>query len=153
VVANNHKIKFQEGVMALFTLSSWLPIASLNRWWQQWSDAAELRNCDPQAVEGMAHEAGLSALELRRLVSKGPRAADLLLRRMAALDLDPNEVGKIEPRTMHDMQRVCSMCESHGRCLRDLKRDASDPIWQQYCPNADTLTALDKQPWGARREV
>lgn len=127
--------------------------AAISRWQQRWSDSAELRNCGDEVVERMAHEVGLSELELQQLARKGSHAADLLLPRMAALDLDPKEVAKLEPGTMCDMQRVCSICENHGRCLRDLKRDPNNPVWKQYCPNVDTLMALDKQPWSARREV
>ncbi|HUZ32084.1 MAG TPA: hypothetical protein VMV19_08280 [Xanthobacteraceae bacterium] len=129
------------------------PIAAIVQWWQRQLDSAELRSCGQEVIESMAHDVGLSELELKQLTSKGPYAADLLLPRMAALDLNPKEVSRLEPTVMHDMQRVCSMCESHGRCLRDLERDADDPAWKQYCPNAGTLKALDKQPWGARWEV
>jgi hypothetical protein len=71
---------------------------------------------------------------------------------MEALGLDPNEVAHTEPQTLHDMQRLCSMCSSHGRCARDLSRNPADPAWKDYCPNAGTLDALDKQPWAARSE-
>lgn len=141
--------------MATHSFSYPSPIAAFIRWCQRWSgsNSAELRSWDREAVEDLARDVGVSVDEFRQLARKDQHAADLLLPRMAALDLDPKEVSKIEPKVMRDMQRVCSMCESHGRCLRDLKRDADDPVWKQYCPNADTLTALDKQPWGARREV
>lgn len=131
------------------------PIAAFVRWCQRWSgsNSAELRNWDRETVAGLAREVGVSADEFRQLARKDEHAADLLLPRMAALDLDPKEVSKIEPKVMQDMQRVCSMCQAHGRCLRDLKADAGDPVWKEYCPNVDTLMALDKQPWGTRREV
>jgi len=35
---------------------------------------------------------------------------------------------------------------------RDLARDATDPGWQDYCPNVTTLKALDAMPWLSRRE-
>lgn len=132
--------------------SDWSPTAAISRRRQQWKNAAELRNCGEEAIEEMAHDIGLAAAELRQLSRKGAHAADLLPRRMAALDLDPKEVGHLEPLVLRDMARVCSMCESHGRCLRDLTRDSSNPIWKQYCPNVGTLAALDAQPWATRRE-
>jgi len=100
----------------------------------------------------MAQDAGVSVTEFRRLVKESPESADLLLQRMASLDLDRGEVSRIEPQTFRDLQRVCTMCESRGRCARDLKRDSADPVWEDYCPNADTLMALNKLPWAARRE-
>ena len=48
----------------------------------------------------MAQDAGVSAAEFRKLSQLGPEGADLLLRRMEALDLDPKEVGATERRTL-----------------------------------------------------
>ena len=71
----------------------------------------------------MAQDAGVSVAEFRKLSSLGPEGADLLLRRMEAIDLDPKEVSQTERRTLQDLQRVCAMCESHRRCARDLAHD------------------------------
>ena len=71
---------------------------------------------------------------------------------MAALDLDPVEVSKVAPETFRDLQRVCSFCQSHRRCLRDLTRDPGKSEWKDYCPNVETLMALDTMPWMSRRE-
>ena len=101
----------------------------------------------------MAHDAGVTTSEFNQLAGKGPHSADLLLERMAALDLDPKEVAQVEPAVFRDLQRVCSMCAVHGRCMRDMHRDSADPVWKQYCPNVETLTDLDALPWAARREV
>jgi hypothetical protein len=132
------------------------PIEAVSRWWQDWigtaSASSELRCCGEDEVERMAKDMNVSSAELRRLASRGPRSADLLPRRMAALDLDRNEVARIEPRTFQDLQKVCTLCESRRRCTRDLGRDAADPVWQDYCPNAATLMALNALPWAARRE-
>ena len=59
---------------------------------------------------------GVSASELRALAKRGPQSADLLLRRMEALDLEQNEVAQIERATFQDLQRVCSMCDCKRRC-------------------------------------
>lgn len=134
---------------------SWSPIAAILQWCRAATRSdplAELKCCGEEGIERMAKEIGVTAAELRRLASLGPGAADLLLRRMAALDLDRNEVSRIEPQTFQDLQRVCTLCESHRRCARDLGHDAADPAWQDYCPNAATLIALSALPWAARRE-
>jgi hypothetical protein len=112
----------------------------------------ELKCCGEEEVERLAKDVGLSASELRRLANLGPDSADLLLRRMAALDLDRKEVSRTEPRTFQDLQRVCTMCNSYRRCTRDLARDSANPTWQDYCPNAATLMALNAMPWRARSE-
>ena len=131
-------------------------IKAVSQWWREWARRAsarfELKCCGEEEVERMARDIGLSSSELRRLASLGPDSADLLLRRMAALDLDRKEVSQTEPRTFQDLQRVCSMCNHHRRCRGDLARDADDPAWHDYCPNASTLMALNALPWRARSE-
>ena len=101
----------------------------------------------------MAHDAGVTTGEFHQLVRRGPRSADLLLKRMAALDLDKNEVVKLEPHVFRDLQRVCTMCEQQGRCRYDLMHDPNNPEWKHYCPNAETLNDLDALPWSSRSEM
>jgi hypothetical protein len=100
----------------------------------------------------MAKDVGISTGEFRKLAHMGPEGAELLFRRLEALELDPKEVGHAERRTLQDLERVCAMCGSHRRCARDLSRDSEDPVWEDYCPNAATLKALNKMPWPSRRE-
>ncbi len=131
------------------------PIAAIRQWYRDWSkrsSALEFEYCGDEALERMAHDAGMSIGELRNLTHKGPQSADLMLCRMTALDLDADEVARTERATFQDMQRVCSMCDCHKRCARDLMRDSADPAWKDYCPNVQTLTALNALPWTARRE-
>jgi hypothetical protein len=108
--------------------------------------------CDELEIERMARDIRMSAAELRAMARKGPKAADLLLRRMAALDLDPKEVALLEPAASRDLQRVCTMCKSHRRCAWDFARRAPPSIWKSYCPNTGTLEALNGMPWTGRRE-
>jgi hypothetical protein len=131
------------------------PIQTLLQWiWDQSRNntLAHLQSCAELEVERIARDTGISASDFRALVSLGPNASDLLERRMAALDLDPVEVSKIESQTFRDLQRVCSFCQSHRRCLRDLARDPDKLEWKDYCPNVETLMALDTMPWTSRRE-
>jgi hypothetical protein len=142
-------------MLALLGPKSWSPTKTISRWWRDWTrrgSGLDLKCCGEDEVERMAKDIGVSASELRRLATLGPDSADLLLRRMAALDLDRKEVSQTEPRTFQDLQRVCTMCNSHRRCKRDLARDSADRAWQDYCPNAATLMALNAQPWRSRAE-
>ena len=135
--------------MSALPVGSWSLTKAVLQWWRDWSrrsSALELKCCGEEEVERMAKDLGLSASELRSVAKLAPGSADLLLRRMAALDLDRKEVSQTEPRTFQDLQRVCSMCRSHRRCKRDLAHDAADPAWQDYCPNAATLMALNALP-------
>lgn len=130
------------------------PIYAILQWmWDRIPDITlnQLQACVEREVERLAKDSGLSPAGLRALVSLGPNATDLLKRRMAALDLDPAEVCEVAPKTFHDLQRVCSFCESHGRCLRDLARNPANAAWKDYCPNVNTLMALDARPWASRR--
>jgi hypothetical protein len=108
--------------------------------------------CSDEDVERMADDVGVSTAELRQLASKGAESADLLQDRMGALYLVQGEVARREPATFQDLQRVCTMCDCHHRCARDLERDPLNADWEDYCPNATTLKALGAQPWAMRQE-
>ena len=135
---------------------SWPPVALILQWYRDWTrrgSASELKCFGEEEVERMAKDVGVSASELSMFARFGPKAADLLLRRMAALDLDRNEVAQTEPANVRDLQRVCTTCESHRRCARDFANHSAEPDWKDYCPNAATLIALSALPWAARREA
>jgi hypothetical protein len=135
--------------------SPWPMIDGMRQWWRNWrvnSRVAELACCGDYEVERMARDLGMPASELRELADHGPEAADLLARRMAALNLDGNEVGATAPGTLQDLQRLCTLCESHRRCARDLGRDPDDKAWEDYCPNVAMLKLLNSLPWASRSE-
>lgn len=134
--------------------NGWSPIAAVGRWWRDWTgeSSSELTCCGEDEVERMARDFRMSASELRMLASRSPDSIDLLLRRLAALDLDRNEIARTQGRTLQDLQRVCAMCHSRRRCARDLGRDFAILAWKDYCPNAATLMALDALPWASRSE-
>ncbi len=62
--------------------------------------------------------------------------------RMAESRLDATEITQVEPQVIRDLQRVCTFCTSKRKCAHDLASNPSDPVWQDYCPNATTLQAL-----------
>jgi len=132
------------------------PVQVFADWWRDWkrsrSDASELACCAERDVARIAGDLGVSTFELQALARQGPETADLLLRRMAALDLDSGEVAEIEWPTFLDLQRVCTMCGDKRRCAHDLSRDPNDTAWVDYCPNVATLKMLSALPWASRRE-
>ena len=132
------------------------PAEVISQWWQTWTSTGpaqeELTCCAEGEVERIAKDIGMPASEIRRLASLGPESADLLSRRMAALGIDRKEVAQTHPQTFRDLQRVCTLCESHRQCARDLARDAGAPGWEDYCPNVATLRALNAMPWASRRK-
>ena len=122
------------------------------REWIVSDPASVLSCCGEEEIERIACDLRMSPVELRTIVKRGSAAADLLLKRMAALDLDPKEVSQVETQTFRELQRSCALCESKRRCVRDLKGNNVSIEWKDYCPNAATLLALDSLPWRSRRE-
>ena len=102
------------------------PVEVILQWWQVWTSngpaLSGLACCAEGEVERIAKDIGMPASEIRRLASLGPESAELLLRRMAALDLDRKEVAQMEPQTFRDLQRICTLCESHRQCARPFAR-------------------------------
>jgi hypothetical protein len=95
-------------------------------------------------MELLAQDLALPAGDLDLLLSRDGDPS-LLLRRMAALRLDPDDIGRSEPAMFRDLQRVCVMCESRGECIRDLAAEETEPgspNWRDYCPNVATLNML-----------
>jgi hypothetical protein len=109
-----------------------------------------LNGCDQNEIARIARDVGLSSNELREMAELGPDAAKLMLERMAVLHLDADALAESDPSTMRDLQRLCSTCVSKKRCQRDLLLVPDDPMWRHYCPNADTLDALQSEATNAR---
>ena len=78
-------------VMSLPTKSRLL-LQAVAQWWRNWtgggSSLSRLENCGDE-VERIARDLAMPVSELRTLASAGPEGADLLWRRMAALDPPP----------------------------------------------------------------
>jgi Family of unknown function (DUF6455) len=72
--------------------------------------------------------------------------AQLLPRRLAALEIDDDKLACGNPLTVRELVERCTTCESPEQCAWDLREDPADPAWQAYCPNAARLMALAKDP-------
>jgi Family of unknown function (DUF6455) len=72
--------------------------------------------------------------------------AQLLPRRLAALELDRDKLARGKPLTVRELVERCTTCESPEQCAWDLREDPANPAWQAYCPNAAILMALAKRP-------
>jgi hypothetical protein len=71
--------------------------------------------------------------------------ADLLVRRMRALHLDPDRFAASDNSAFAELSRLCERCDSRGQCERELEDEFADPGWQawrDYCPNSTTLSVL-----------
>ena len=129
-------------------------LQAIRRWLRTQPDtgACDLAAIGDREVEQIAKDLGVSPAELYSLARSDATAADLLTNRMAALDLDCQEVTRLVPETLHDLQRVCTLCSRQKQCARDLANAPLNPRWKDYCPNVATLLALDAMPWAARSE-
>jgi hypothetical protein len=121
----------------------------VSNWLRNWRSKrvrlAELANSGNDEAERIAHDLGLTTWDLRELAGKGPDSADLLPRRMAALHIDAAEIRRAQTGVLRDLQRLCTLCDSKGHCEHDLDRGVATE-WHRYCPNADTLRALTRDP-------
>ena len=72
----------------------------------------------------------------------------LLLRRMAVLDVAPDQVNSADPLLFRELQGRCSLCPSRAICACEIWRkdaaDAQSRDWQEYCPNAAMLGFLSR---------
>jgi hypothetical protein len=100
-------------------------------------------------VIAAARDMRVWASELHKIATLGADAADLLLLRLTAFNLDPDEVCQTAPDTCKGLRRVCAICDNRTLCARDFSRDPAGSEWKQYCPNTGTLMALDALPWRA----
>src|SRR5215475_7409093 len=71
--------------------------------------------------------------------------ASLLFRRMAALQVDRDELASDDPLLFRELQGLCTLCRNKERCVLDLARgrdELGNQGWREYCLNATTLNAL-----------
>jgi len=104
----------------------------------------ELGQCSPEDVRQIANDLGISVGELRTMSAKNPHAADLLVKMLTALSVDPEAVAKSDLATMRDLQILCTSCGHKGRCAHELAEGTAAEHFQSFCPNAFTLNALLK---------
>ena len=117
-------------------------VRRFREWKEERQNLAAFDLCGRGETARMAHDLSLTTRDLRALARKGARAAALLYRRLADLDLDRAVIARREAGVLRDMQKTCALCASKGRCRRDLARFAPLAEWEGYCPNDDTLRTL-----------
>ena len=124
-------------------------LSAFGTWWRNWMKAratiAEIEGLGEPEMSRVAQDVNLGVPELRTLAGRWPDAADLLSQRLAALQFDTARVMTATPGVLRDMQRVCSACSEKGQCGHDMDRDPSSPGWRDYCPNVETLEALETE--------
>jgi hypothetical protein len=126
--------------------SSHSPVKRVIEWLRAWRERqaglAELDNLGEDGVRAIAADLGLGSAELRELAALGPDSAELMPRLLSALGLDPEVLRRAEPMVYRDLQRVCSCCADKGRCAHDLAEGSIAATYREFCPNAETVSAL-----------
>lgn len=121
-------------------------IGRLLEWWHEtrdrWARMAELRSLAPDELERVACDFGVSASELMDMAERPGGTQGLLEKRLAALNLDPEEIRALSPMILRDLERTCSMCPERKQCKDDMAVSALEPGWESYCPNSGTLRTL-----------
>jgi hypothetical protein len=82
------------------------------------------------------------------VVDLGAGASNRLLMRMRLLQLEPDEVMRIEARVFGYLAEACANCTSKEICARDLASATTvTHDWERYCSNAAILRAMAALPW------
>jgi hypothetical protein len=95
----------------------------------------------PTEVSSIARDLKLSKSSLRELVAQD-REPLQLVRMLSALHKTMPPAGDLLTR---DMQAVCSLCRSKGRCNRELASGTAAANYTKFCPNAFNLDLLAGQ--------
>ena len=105
----------------------------------------ELRDIGRAEFNQIARDLNLSSLELHKLSVGNGSSPALLEKRLAEFDLAPELVKRLHPEVLRDLQRVCAMCASTKRCAREFARQEPASGRSEYCPNTQTLEALERE--------
>jgi hypothetical protein len=105
----------------------------------------ELQGLDRTEFAEIARDLNLSPPELYAISTGGNLSGDLLNKRMAEFGLSPEIVKKQHPEVSRDLERVCGMCSSKKRCTNEFGQRRSHTGISGYCPNTQTLQALEDE--------
>ncbi len=109
---------------------------------QKFGRSNQLGQCTPDEVLCVARDLKLTPGELQDLARRGPNAADLLVKMLVALHVDPSALENTNPQVMWDLQRLCTTCGAKRRCEHTLANGTAGDHFREFCPNAYTLEAL-----------
>jgi len=111
-------------------------------WFKHLRELSEMRQLNVTEFDRIANDLRLSPADLDELVRHGPHAADELPRLLEALGTSAQDLARIEPMVVHDMERVCALCGHKRQCERDLASGTSAERYPEYCLNAPTIADL-----------
>jgi hypothetical protein len=115
-------------------------------WLKHRRELSEMRQLNTPEFDRIASDLRLSPADLQELVRHGPHAADELPKLLKALGVSEDDLARVEPMVLHDMERVCALCGQKRVCDRDLASGTSAEHYREYCLNAPTI-----EEFGARK--
>lgn len=111
-------------------------------WIKHRRELSEIRRIDRTDFNQIADDLRISPDELERLVQAGAHSADEMPEMLKALGVEVNDIARVEPLLVRDMQRVCSLCRDKERCHGELAHGTAAKHYEEFCPNAPTIDAL-----------
>jgi hypothetical protein len=120
-------------------------LTSLRGWVQRQKDLLALDALGSEGRRDIAQDLNLSESTLCGLASRGHGASEELPKMLQALSLDPAELSLTHPAVLRDMVVVCSECDEKSRCRSDLTLRIAAAKYDEYCPNAQTIEALQEE--------
>ena len=122
-------------------------------WLKHRQEIREIRDLDSVEFASIAHELCVTPADLETFVRQGPHAVDELPKLLTALGIDEEALSRTQSLVLRDMARVCTSCQHKPQCDRDLDAGTSAQHYQEYCLNAPTIDALDRNRPHTGREA
>ena len=110
------------------------------RFSRQFGQSNELQKLDPDEINRIARDFGVSVSDLLTLAKSDVHVQELLTQRLVEMGLSEKLLQDKHPKEFSDLNRVCVSCVSTKRCANDFLQRKSGH--SDYCPNTDTLEAL-----------
>ena len=117
---------------------------TFSEWLNHQRELQEMRQLSPDEFDRVAQDLQISSADLNELINQGPHAADELPKLLAVLGINADDLARVEPVVLHDMERVCALCHNKRECDHDLAAGTSAEHYQNYCLNASTIADLRK---------
>jgi len=120
-------------------------LSSVRAWINRQSDLRALESMGAEGRRDIAQDLNVSASTLCELARRGDSASEELPRMLEAVSLSPGELSQTHPAVLRDMAVVCSECVEKPRCRSDLTLGVAAATYDEYCPNAETIDALQEE--------
>ena len=111
-------------------------------WIKHRQELNEIRQLNASEFDRIAADLRVSPADLNELVRQGPHSADELPKLLKALGINEADLARIESLVLHDMERVCALCQHKRECDHDLAAGTSAEHYKEYCLNAPTIEEL-----------